>query len=164
MEPIFIHLPEKKLVGVGAKFISILSPDKNNMNVIPNLWHQFMSRSGTIPNKVGQVSYGLVECLPEAAGGKSHKDELFYVACTEVSEISSIPSGMIHRTIPAGRYAKFTHMGKLEGLGNTMNFIYKAWLPKSGVELRDGPHIEWYDNRFNLRSDQSEFDILLPVH
>jgi AraC family transcriptional regulator len=88
---------------------------------------------------------------------------MFYIAATEVSEIGTLPSGMIHRTIPGGRYALFTHKGKLDGLEKTMKFIHTEWAPKKEAELRPARHLEIYDQRFNPGSDTSEFDILLPV-
>jgi predicted transcriptional regulator YdeE len=45
MQPKFIHLPEMKMVGLGTKFISAQSPDKNNMKKIPELWGQFMAQN-----------------------------------------------------------------------------------------------------------------------
>jgi AraC family transcriptional regulator len=137
-------------------------PEKNNMKMIPALWGRFMQQIPGIPNKKGQACYGLVEGLPEGEN-KSHADEMFYVACAEVNKIDSLPPGMIQRTVPAGRYASFTHKGKLEGLEKTMMGIYRTWLPNSGVKLRKAPHVELYDQRFVPGSDASEFDILLPV-
>ena len=162
MEPKFIELAEKKVVGMGTKFVSILSPDKNNFNVIPPLWGRFVERIGEIRNRVGHASFGLVEALPKSED-KSHNDELFYIACAEVADFGATPAGMIDRVIPAGRYASFTHKGKLDKLEHTMNFIYGSWLPKSNLQLRDAPHLELYDQRFIPGSDASEFDILLPV-
>ena len=162
MEPRFIELPEKKVVGLGAKFISILSADKTNMAVIPQLWGQFMGRFGSIRNKKSDVCYGVVEDSPGKGSG-ARKDELFYIACVEVSDFGSVPQGMIHRTVPAGRYAVFTHKGVLGRLGQTMKFIYESWLPKAPVKLRDAPEVEMYDERFVPNSENSEFDILLPI-
>jgi AraC family transcriptional regulator len=162
MQPKFIQLPAMKMIGLGTKFISVLSPDKTNFKAIPKLWDQFVKRSADIKNKIGDASYGLVEQLPEA-DKKSHPDELLYIAAVEVADVDSVPAGMLHRVVPAGRYASFTHKGKLDGLEQTMKFIYQSWLPKSETKLRDAPHLELYDHRFNPGSDQSEFDILLPV-
>ncbi len=161
MQPKFIELPEKKVVGLGTKFISIMSPDKNNMTVIPKLWEQVMQQKDKINNRMDNSWFGVVEQLRDSE--KSHKDEMYYIAAAEVVEIDSVPAGMISRVIPAGKYASFTHIGKLDGLGKTMNFIYGDWLPKSGVQLRHAPHLELYDRRFIPDSDKSEFDILLPV-
>jgi AraC family transcriptional regulator len=160
MQPKFIDLPEKKLVGLGAKFISILSPDKNNDQALPALWQNFIKQSDSIPHKT-QVFFGLVEMLPKEE--KSHKDELFYIAAAEVTSFDSAPSQMLKRTIPPGRYACFTHKGKLDTLEQTMKFIYTVWLPNSKLKRRNAPDLEFYDHRFNHDSDQSEFDILLPI-
>jgi AraC family transcriptional regulator len=160
MQPTFVEWPEKKIVGLGTRFISALSPDRNNANKIPALWHAFVQRQDTIPHKTGP-SFGLVDMLK--GGEKSHKDELFYVAGVQVSDFAGAPADMLQRTLPAGRYALFTHKGKLDRLGETMRGIYVEWLPKSGVQLRDAPHLEVYDQRFNIMSDTSELDILLPV-
>jgi AraC family transcriptional regulator len=103
-----------------------------------------------------------VEGLPEDES-KSHSDEMFYIACAEVKRIDSVPSGMVHRVVPAGQYAAFTHKGKLDGLEQTMTYIYRTWLPKSGVQLRKAPHVELYDERFVPGADTSAFDILLPI-
>jgi AraC family transcriptional regulator len=162
MEPKFVQLPEMKMVGLGTKFISAQSPDKNNMKKIPALWGQFMSQMSYITNQTGEASYGLVEGLPEGES-KSHPDEMFYIACAEVTKVDSLPPGMIQRVVPAGKYASFTHKGKLDALDQTMIFIYRTWLPKSGVKLRKAPHLELYDQRFAPGSDKSEFDILLPI-
>jgi len=161
MQPKFLHLPEIKVVGLGTKFISIMSPETPAANPIPSLWGQFVPQMDAVPHRIGHTCYGVVEMLP--ASKASHKDELFYIACVEVSEIGSLPSGMIHRTIPAGRYASFTHKGSLANIDQTMKSIYASWLPNSGTKLRNAPHLELYDHRFDPHSDQSEFDILLPV-
>jgi len=161
MTPTFIELPERKLVGLGARFITIMSPDKTNASVIPNLWHQFVQRQAEITNQVVGASYGLVEMLP--ASENPQKGEMFYIAGMEVPDLSVVPAGMLSRTIPAGRYAKFTHKGKLDGLGKTMGYIFGVWMPSGAAQRRSGPEIEVYDKRFIINSDASEFDILIPV-
>jgi predicted transcriptional regulator YdeE len=65
MQPRFVDLPEKKVIGLGTKFISIMSPDKNNMTVIPKLWGQLMQQTGKITNRIENSWLGVVEQLPE---------------------------------------------------------------------------------------------------
>lgn len=160
MEPRFTVLPEIKVAGLGARFISILSPHKNNGDIIPALWHQFMQR--TIPQRTGSAALGLVEMLPVGAA-KSDPMEMFYIAAAPVATFEGLPGDLLQRTLPAGRYALFTHVGKLDRLGATMAAIYRDWLPQAEQKLRDAPHLEWYDQRFDVNSEKSEFDILLPV-
>jgi AraC family transcriptional regulator len=88
---------------------------------------------------------------------------MYYIAGIEVTEVDAVPAGMVHRVIPAGRYASFTHKGKLSVLDDTVKFIYGTWVRQSRDLLRDGPNLELYDGRFDPNSDQSEFDILLPA-
>ena len=127
----------------------------------PALWQNFIKQSDKIPHKT-HVFVGLVEMLPKEEP-KSHKDELFYMAAAEVTAFDSAPTEMLKRTIPPGQYACFTHKGKLDTLEQKMKFIYMVWLPTSKLQRRNAPDLELYDQRFSHHSDQSEFDILLPI-
>jgi AraC family transcriptional regulator len=161
MTPVIVERPEMKLVGLGTSFISILSPDRNNTAKIPPLWDEFMKRCGEIAGRMGHGAYGLVEELSE--GQSRHPQELLYIAAAEVSDLADLPDGMIGRILPAGRYAKFTHQGKLDKLAATSRFIYRTWAPGLGRPLRHSAHVEVYDDRFDPGSDESEFDILVPI-
>lgn len=162
MTPQFKDCPEKLIVGMGATFISVLSPDRNNFIVIPKLWSEYIARAHEIPHRTGGCGIGLCTRPPEGCA-RAHPEECYYVAGTEVTKIENVPAGMTSIKAPAGRYAVFTHKGKVELIGHTMNYIYSTWLPRSGVELREAPDLEIYDNRFNPNSDDSELDIWIPV-
>lgn len=151
-----------KLVGMNTQFISIMSPEKNNHILLPKLWDAYLPRSGEIAHRKDSRHIGLCEAIPNV-GVKRHPDEFFYLAGTEVNRIESIPTGMVAKCVPAGRYAVFTHKGSLEKLEYTMNYIYGSWLPRSGEKLRDAPDLEIYDDRFLPESEESELDIYLPI-
>ena len=104
-------------------------------------------------------------CIPleRSKERRNHADECYYIVCAEVDTADEIPDGMEATTISAGRYAVFTHKGKLDTLEHTLRYIYGAWLLRSGAELRDVPDLEIYDERFIPDSDESEFDICIPV-
>ena len=162
MEPVIRFIEEKKVAGKGAKFISVLSPDANNQNVIGELWSQYNPRKQEIPSRISQADLGIVTCLSEAEQ-KNHPTECFYLAGAEVASLHEVPEGMIALTVPEGNYAVFTHKGKITKIGMTMKYIYGSWLPKSGKKLRDAPEIEMYDSRFQHDSDNSELDIYIPI-
>ena len=162
MQPVLKFENEKKVIGIGAKFISILSPDANNYAVIGGLWGKYLPRGGEIPSRVSRSDIGVVTCLTES-GEKSHPNECFYLAGAEVKSADTVPPGMMAMTIPAGQYAVFTHKGRIDKLKMTMNYIYGSWLPKSGKKLRDAPEMELYDHRFKHDSDESELDIYIPI-
>jgi AraC family transcriptional regulator len=162
MEPVIRSLDAINIVGRGANFISILSPDADNFVVIPQLWDDMMSRRGEIRNVTGEAAYGL--CGPiEDESQRRHADEFFYLAGLPVTSLDDLPEGMIGRTVPAATYAVFTHVGRIDRLGETMNYIYGSWLPGSEYERQEGPDLELYDKRFAPTSDTSEMDILIPV-
>lgn len=159
MEPVFKTLPEIKMIGVVGKFISVRSPEKNNMVVIPKLWQSYMPRRHEIKNTKSPVDLGV--CFP--VNEKSHPEECGYIAGAEVTTLDEIPEGMTGFTIPASEYAVFTHKGVLDTIEHTMNYIYGSWLPKSGRKLKMAPDIEMYDQRFKLNHPDSELDIYIPI-
>jgi AraC family transcriptional regulator len=163
MQPAIIDVAEKNVVGIGAPFISILSPDRNNMIVIPKLWESFVGRQNEVATSMPGLSLGVCSDMP-ADAVRTHDDEFFYIAGVEVASLATIPEGMTGMTIPAGRYAQFTHRGRIDSLGVTIDHIYSGWLPGSGYRRRDGaPEIEVYDHRFDPASDTFEMQILVPV-
>jgi AraC family transcriptional regulator len=79
------------------------------------MWGEFIPRMGEIANRVGGHFYGLIytdESLP--------KGTFPYIAGVEVSAAASVPEGMVSYTVPALRYAVYTHKGPAVG-------ISKAW-------------------------------------
>jgi AraC family transcriptional regulator len=162
MEPVIKFVEEKRVIGMGAKFISALSPDANNFQVIGGLWGRYLPRSQEIPARKSGADLGLIYCLGDEEQ-KSHPNEMYYLAGAEVNSIEKVPEGMTALTVPAGNYAVFTHKGLISKLGMTMKYIYGSWLPKSGKKLRDAPEIEIYDQRFKHNSEESELDIYIPI-
>ncbi len=150
----------KKVIGVGAKFISARSPDHNNTMVIPQLWQDYMGRGEEITNRLSWTDMGIVMSIRES---KNHPDEMYYMAGTEVSAVEQIPDGMSAQIIPQGNYAIFTHKGKLDKLSHTMNYIYGSWLAKSEHTLREAPELEIYGPRFKPNADDSELEVYIPI-
>ncbi len=161
MEPFFKKLGEMKIVGHKGVFISVLSPEKDNMVVIPALWQKFMPRVREVKNAKSPVVLGV--CMEVPAGERKRPDECLYYAATEVTSFDNTPEGMDQFTIPAGEYAVFTHKGVLSTFEHTMNYIYGSWLPKSGKKLRHAPDLEMYDERFKLDHPDSEIDVYIPI-
>jgi AraC family transcriptional regulator len=162
MKPVIKKFPKTKVIGLSARFIAGISPETNNLQVIPPLWKTFMARGHEIAERSSSASYGVIVCLKES-DKKSHPDEMLYLAGVPVKASAKPPRGMTELTIPAGDYAVFTHRGAVEDIRHTLNYIYGSWLPKSGRTLRDVPHIEVYDECFKHGQKDSEFDVGIPV-
>lgn len=160
-EPEIIQKDAFTLVGVEAPFIGALSPDANNFQVIPALWDKFINRITEVENRAGDANYGLVLTPPE--GERSHPDELLYVAGTVVSEVSSVPEGMVCHEVPATTYAVFIHRGPIGNLPETIRFAMEVWLPRSGYRF-NMIEFERYDHRFSIESPQeSEMETWLGI-
>jgi AraC family transcriptional regulator len=162
MQPVIKHLEALAIVGLSARFISAMSPDANNFTVIPKLWDAYLKRSGEIKSRLSPIDYGVVVFLKEN-DQKSHPDERLYIAGASSPDSAPTPEGMTRLTIPAGKYAVFTHKGILQNLPQTMKGIHTSWLSDAGLKMRSGPHLEIYDSRFNPVSPASELDICIPI-
>jgi len=161
MNPTIQNLPSRTVVGIGAKFISVLSPEANNFIVIPGLWQQYGPRQHEIGSRKNEAAIGAVYCLDQIENEPAN--QCFYFACAEVTDATTVPEGMEAREIPAGKYAVFTHKGKIENIGHTMGYIYGSWLPRSEHELRDAPELEIYGEKFDADSDDSEMEVCIPI-
>jgi AraC family transcriptional regulator len=58
----------------------------------------------------------------------------------------ALPAGLSEVRLPAGSYAKFTHIGPYQKLGDAWARFMGEWLPHSGHRMRDGVSYERYWN------------------
>lgn len=157
MEPKIVSRNEIKLIGmqyIGA----------NQNGEIPALWaEKFIPRADEIKNVVGElIYYGVCECACEGECKCSEGSDFYYTACREVSSFDNVPDGMITKTIPAAKYAVFTHKGPLSELNETYGKVYSEWLPASGLQIAGNYSFEYYDERFCIKNNL-ELDIYVPV-
>lgn len=158
-----LMLPSRTFAGLQTHFIGIQSSDANNLQVLPKLWTEFNARKRELIPLEREVAYGL--CLNPSALGEAAvaRDEALYLAALQVEPGTQPPWGMVVWTAAGGTHAKFSHRGRIEQIGETMKFIYGKWLLTSGYVRSAGPDIERYDSRFNAESDESVFDIFIPI-
>jgi AraC-like DNA-binding protein len=62
-----------------------------------------------------------------------------------------------------GSYACFTHRGPVAKLGETINYAFSSWLPRSKFMHSGGPNIDRQDERFRDGGKDCELDFLVPV-
>ena len=101
--------------------------------------------------------------LPRASSDAAQPAAPRLPAAKVQTEPRPVPKGMVAITIPEGRYAIFTHKGKVETIMQTMRYIFGSWLPGCEYELRDAPHLEIYDERFVYGSEDSVLEIGVPI-
>lgn len=151
MEPKIVTLPSFKVVGM--RYFG-----KNENQEISELWGKANQRMGEISHVASQNAYGVCVMLPDAPAG-----EFEYIAGLEVSQAEDVPDGMVVREVPTSQYAVFTHLGSLDRLPATYEYIYSTWIPQSGFQLTGGPDFELYNEDFKDFAPDSKFYIYVPI-
>jgi AraC family transcriptional regulator len=123
---------------------------------IPGQWQRFHREIGAIPDRIGQIAYGVC-CNSDDSGNFD------YIAGVEVSDYSDLPRGFARVRIPARRYAVFTHREHVSTVRRTVNTIWNHWLPNSGLKAADAPTFERYDEKFDPLTGNGGFEIWVPV-
>jgi len=152
MEPIIKEKDSFMVVGMKDNFTHETSGN------IPQLWDKFVPHIETIPNKTGNHYFGVCEGDPN----NINAENFTYMACVEVNNLNTIPDGMEGQIIEKQTYAVFTHKGSLDKLGETCNYIWGVWLPKSGHKY-GAIDFELYDERFDPDKRTGEMDIYVPI-
>jgi len=151
MEPKFITRPAFAIVGL--RYFG-----KNENQEIKDVWGVANTRFGELKHIVDDGAYGVCMNIEGAQPG-----EFEYVAGLKVSNTDDIPEGMVLREVPAQKYAVFAHVGSLETLHETYNYIYHIWLPQSGHELAANFDFEFYNDDFKDFAPDSRFYIYVPI-
>ena len=160
-EPEIIQRESFTLVGMEAHFISALSPNTNNFQVVPQLWDRFVDRIEEIEGRSDEACYGLIITQPERE--RSHPDELLYVAGASVRGVDSLPEDMVCHRVRASTFAVITHRGPIANLPETIRCALEVWLPGSGYRW-NLLEVERYDHRFSIESpEESEMEIWMGI-
>jgi len=80
-----------------------------------------------------------------------------------VAEGVSVPDGLVEVRIPAGTYARTTHVGHYAHLSDTWAKLRSQWLPASGRRLAGDLTFEVYRVADHSQPDKLETDLFLPV-
>ena len=131
---------------------------------IYSLWQKFGNVVNIIPNKhpAGRT-FGICEQLQETHT-TSYDIDFSEVIGMEVTCYDNLPNGIVAKTIPAGKYAVFTHKGPLSEILKTYEYIWGTWVLLTKEVLDDGDDFELYNERFLGRdNEQSKMDIYIPV-
>ncbi|MDD3181574.1 MAG: AraC family transcriptional regulator [Alphaproteobacteria bacterium] len=154
MTPRFEHQEALTFVGLGADF-NLTDP-----STIATLWNKFQAQKHLIKKTQDQTAYGL--CY--APKVKEVFSEAFhYTAALRVNDNAPIPDGMEKIHMNAQDYAVFTHKGPLAALAITNDYIWKTWLPTSGLDLADAPDFERYGDDWNGDTGEGSFEIYVPI-
>ena len=159
IHPVICQFGEKKLVGMKVQ--TTLSK-----NALKEAWELFCSRTGDIKNRTDNGGrYGICEVSSDFDITRFDENtESNHFIGTEVYSFDELPQGMVTKILDGGKYAVFTHKGRIDALKMTYDYIWGTWLLCSGMEIDNRDDFELYDERF-LGTDNSlsEIDIYIPV-
>ena len=161
--PDLIHLPPTLFGGLETRFITVMSKDANNLEVIPKLWQRFISRLGELTPVEPGISYGLCDIPDSQKVPALRPNDALYLAGIKIQSDQTLPPGMVAWRMPGGLHARFLHRGPIAGIGQTIGGIYSQWFPTSGYTRGAGPDLERYDSRFHPTRPDSVVEIYIPV-
>ncbi|QNF34751.1 GyrI-like domain-containing protein [Adhaeribacter swui] len=132
-------------------------------NQTPELWRSFMPLRGQIKNKANANLYSVEEYDPGFFAAFNPKKAFIKWAAQEVVSLLDVPSGLETLIIPAGLYAVFLHRGSASTGAETYAFIFNHWLPASGYQLDQRPHLAIMGEKYKNEDPNSEEEIWIPV-
>ena len=146
-----LHHSAIRLVGVGID----TAIGKTQVDC-KKAWESLTQRLPEIGN-IAEVSvhFGVSTQMNPKTG------TMHYTAASEVSTFGPALVGMEQLELPESDYLVFTHKGQLNTLDDTYCKIMTVL--QTGGWKRGGFWLERYDSRYQPDSENSEFDILIPV-
>ncbi len=123
---------------------------------IPDQWQRFAPQIGRIPSQVGQAAYGVIYNFDQ-------EGNFDYLCAVEIAGSPVLPKGVTTLTVPAHKYAVFTHRGHIAGIRSTIAAIWNQWLPESGYKPVCAPTLERYGPEFNPTTGMGGVEIWVPI-
>ncbi|MBW8352036.1 GyrI-like domain-containing protein [Bacillus sp. IITD106] len=119
---------------------------------VKNLREAMDIRKSEVENWEGDGIY-LIQLY--SAGGWTPDTPFENIVAVKVTSFGEIPSDMITHVVPAGRYAKFVHVGLESEISHTYERINNYALRPFDVEYWEDIH--------SLETEDSEIDIYIPI-
>lgn len=130
------------------------------MRGIPAQWQTFAPHIGKVPGQVGRTTYGI--CWQ---AGDSPNIE--YLSGVEVSGFAGMPDDFTVVSLPAAKYAVFSHRTHVSKLYETCDAISR-WLPESGQQsaaagAETPAFFERYSEEFDPQTGMGGMEVWVPL-
>lgn len=125
------------------------------------VWGDFMTVVEKLPCDPSAPYYG-VTFFTEDYNPQEHTG-YGYMACVPVKTSEGLPEGVAVRKIPARDYIVFDHVGPLNYLEESYNYIFYKYMPQGKYKGLYADVLEVYDCRFSESSPDSVIEIWIPV-
>ncbi len=155
MTPRIEILIEKKLIGKRQK-MSLAN------NKTSNLYRIFIPRLKDITNRLTNDLISMQVYGSTYFADFKPTKEFEKWATVEVTNFNHVPTDMETFTLTSGLYAVFAYKG-LSTDTSIFQLIYGTWLPSSGYNLDDRPHLEVLGDKYKNDDPTSEEEIWIPI-
>jgi AraC family transcriptional regulator len=88
---------------------------------------------------------------------------VFYMAGVEVEAVDDVNLGLVVKSIPPLKCARFVHKGSHDDLRLTLDYIYQTWLPKSGERLAYPLEVVSYGTDMSVAWRNAELEVYIPI-
>lgn len=160
VHPTIVELPDIRAAGLRGSTTL-------NDNVLPSLWAAFNASASQIPHRTpGGRGFGICEAADNGHTLYTMNGDMLFteVAAVEVDSFDGLPSPFIPKTLKAGRYAVFTHIGSLSLLAESFSYIWGTWFLVTNEKLDEREDFELYDQRFlGYDNPDSRIDLYIPI-
>lgn len=149
-----------RIVGLAVVSPTAMNPDSSfEGSKISVLWDDFFALIPKLSTKPDGTFFGV------STPADDHMPPLTmnYVAGIAVTASIDLPDGFTEILVPAGTYLYFTHAGSITNIDQSVRELYGHYLPSSHYVVREAPHLELYDERFDHDSPTCEMDLLVPI-
>lgn len=110
-------------------------------------------------SRTGKNLYGLQIYSPWFR----EKHEITYMACIEKQSITGMPIRMLSKTLPPCRYVVQLVSGGINGIDQTLKYLYEEYIPKKGLKIAMPFDFEKYCNIGDHKSISDQVEIWVPV-
>ena len=141
-------IPKPEVVEYESfNVVGIELPDaERKPYLITYAWAALCPKMSSIKQQVHpERLYGLWYKKP---GAEKHS----YLVGVEVKELEDVPAGMVTCTVPAAKFVRVVHVGRI----GTIPLTYRAvteWMRETGARHADAPTFEIYDTTQPLSND-----------
>lgn len=129
-----------------------------------SLWQRFAQCKDDIPNQHPRGRcFGICE-YTQAIHSTTYDMPFSEVIGVEVTSFEKVPTNLVKKIIPAGKYAVFIHKGPIHSIDKTYAYIWGTWALLTNEVLSERDDFELYDERF-LAPDHalSQIAIYIPI-
>ncbi len=148
-----IELEEFSVIGIRYELSKSLS---NNIKLAQNHWKTFNGKLRNNKLYLGSnwYKYAFVE--------KVNNKIFYYIS---IPKNDYIPKGFTEKIILKSKYLRVEHIGNMNKLKDTINYVYKEIIPKNNilVENRQFVYFEKYDYKFHWNREDSVIEIYIPI-